>query len=65
MRSQNMKRNWYWIWAAWLVLIAISFAILEAASWRAGVTLSRFIWDVSEAWPLFIWLMGALTGGLA
>jgi hypothetical protein len=61
-----MKRNWYLIWSVWLLFIAASFGILEFASWGpGGVTLSRYVWDVGDAWPLFIWLVGALTGGLA
>ena len=59
------RSRWFLVWAIWLATIAATFGVLEAMAWNNGVTLSRFVWDLGEAWPLFIWLCGALTGGLA
>lgn len=53
-------------WAIWLLLLAASFAAIEA--WRlytGGITLSRFVWNASKAWPPFPWVAGLLTGFLA
>jgi hypothetical protein len=59
------RQKWFAIWALWVVLIAVSFGILEFAAWNTGVTLSAAVWDISQAWPLIIWIAGALAGGLA
>jgi hypothetical protein len=59
------RQKWYAIWAVWILLIAVSFGVLEFIAWDHGVTLSRFVFDISEAWPLVIWLAGVLAGGLA
>lgn len=53
-----------WVWAAWLATIALSFAVLESLSWH-DVTFSRFMWNMTENWPLWAYLWGNLTGGLA
>jgi hypothetical protein len=53
-------------WTIWIVLLALSFAALETwAIMTAGTTLSRYIYEISHAWPLFIWFAGVLVGGLA
>ena len=57
--------KWPWIWSIWLLLIVVSFAALEGLAWQHGETLSRFIWNLSEEWPLFIWIAGVISGGLA
>jgi hypothetical protein len=55
-----------WVWLAWLLLIAGSFAVLERyALLKNKVTLSRFIWNASKAWPPLPWVVGNVTGGLA
>lgn len=59
------RKKWYLIWTLWLLMLVVTFAILEALSWNSGVTLSRYVWDLSMAWPLIIWIAGALAGGLA
>lgn len=57
-----MKR----VWALWLILIVVSFAPLERFALIHGVpTLSRTVWDASDAFPLLPFLGGLLTGGLA
>jgi hypothetical protein len=53
-------------WAIVLLTIVILLLTLEAYTLLTGkVTLSRFIWEVGEAWPLFIYLIGFVNGGLA
>lgn len=53
-------------WTAWLLAIVTSFAVLETwAIAERGTTLSRFIYEVGHAWPLFLVFLGALFGGLA
>ena len=55
-----------WIWAAWLLAIVVSFSALEAyALIDNTTTLSRWVWTITAAFPLFPWLAGCLTGGLA
>jgi hypothetical protein len=55
-----------WVWAGILVFIAALLLGVEAFTLVTGrLTLSRFIWETSEAWPLFIYLMGFVNGGLA
>ncbi len=57
-------KKWVWIWTAWFVGIFGSFAVLEFLGWDT-LTLSRYMWNISKEWPLFIFLCGALAGGLA
>jgi hypothetical protein len=61
----STRQKWFAIWSAWILLIAVSFGLLEGMAWNYGVTLSRFVFDISQAWPLVIWLAGVLAGGLA
>jgi hypothetical protein len=52
-------------WAFWLLIIAVSFAVMEAYSFYDNTsTLSRFIWNVSEAFRPFEYIAGFLTGFL-
>ena len=57
-------KKWAWIWTVWIAAIALTFAVLEYLGWNT-LTLSRYIWNLSQEWPLFIFLCGALSGGLA
>lgn len=53
-------------WALWLVFIVASFALMESYSLHDNTsTLSRFVWNVSAGFPLFPWIAGVITGGLA
>ena len=54
-------------WTIWLfVVLPATFAAGEAAALFTGrTTLSRYIWNLSKAWPPFPWLAGVLTGFLA
>ena len=54
-----------WKWAAWLLLIVISFSLMEGFSlYDNTTTLSRFVWTISYYFPPFPWLAGFLTGFL-
>lgn len=54
------------VWAVWLMVIVISFAAFETFALKTGrMTLSRWVWTVSKAWPPFPWIAGVLTGFLA
>jgi len=53
-------------WAIWLGVIVISFAGFETYALKTNrMTLSRWVWTVSKAWPPFPWIAGVLTGFLA
>jgi uncharacterized membrane protein len=53
-------------WALWLLTIIVSFALFEGYALKTGhMTLSRWVWTISKAFPLFPWLAGVLTGVLA
>ena len=42
------------VWTAWLLVIGISFACFEGYALKNGkMTLSRWTWTVSKAWPPF------------
>lgn len=56
----------YWKWAAWLLLIVVSFSVMEGYSlYDNTATLSRFVWTVTYYFPLLPWIVGVLVGGLA
>lgn len=54
-------------WTIWLfVLIPLSFAAAEAFALYTGrMTLSRYVWNLSKAWPPFPFIAGFVTGFLA
>jgi hypothetical protein len=54
-------------WTIWLfVLLPVSFGVAEAyALHTSRPTLSEYVWRLSKAWPLFPFVAGVLTGGLA
>jgi len=56
----------YWAWALWVVLIAVSFGLLEGwAISQKRPTLSATVWLFSKNFPLLPFLAGLLAGGLA
>lgn len=62
----HMRKRWYEIWSAWLLLIVASFGILEGtAIATGGMTLSLYTWNLTLAWPLFPVIYGAVFFGLA
>ena len=53
-------------WTTWIIVIALSFAALETyALVRNKLTLSRYTYNLTASWPLAIFLLGLLAGGLA
>lgn len=58
---------WDLIWTLWVAAILVSFAIFETLAIKrpGGKTLSRFVWEVSKAWPPLPFVLGLLVGGLA
>lgn len=56
---------WRVRWVVWALLFIGSFAGLETwALMTGGTTLSRFVWDLSAAFPPFGYFMGFATGFL-
>jgi hypothetical protein len=54
------------VWIGWLIVLVVSFGVFETyALVNNKITLSRFIWGVSKAFPLLPWIAGVLCGGLA
>ena len=62
-----MTKLSFFIWAAWLLLVIISFAILEgeALTSRRWDTFSHWNWVVTSKFPLWPVFYGLLFGGLA
>lgn len=57
--------HWTWLyWIAFFAVIAILFVIGETLALRQknAVTLSRFIWTISKAWPPIVFVIGWLIG---
>lgn len=54
-------------WTIWLFgLLPITFGLGEAYALYTGKpTLSQYVWRLSKAWPLFPFVAGVVTGGLA
>jgi hypothetical protein len=55
-------------WIIGSVAALAFFAYFEARALRHADrqnTLSRWVYDMGRTWPLSIWLMGMLCGGLA
>jgi hypothetical protein len=54
-----------WFWAIWIAAIAATFAFAEGFAIQHGTTtLSRFVWDVTAAWPPLPFIAGFLAGFL-
>ena len=54
-----------WVWASWILLIAVSFSILEGyALIDNTTTLSRFVWTITAAFPPIPFIVGFLAGFL-
>lgn len=52
-------------WAIWIFAIAATFACAEWFALAHGTTtLSRFVWDVTAAWPPLPFIAGFLAGFL-
>lgn len=58
--------TWTLINAAWLAAFAyFEYRALAHGDNKDRVTLSRYVWTIGQKWPLSIWLMGWVCGGLA
>ena len=54
------------IWIAWWLLIFASFAVLEGYALNTNrMTLSRWVWTTSKAFPLLPFIVGFVIGVLA
>lgn len=56
------------IWVLWWLAIVASFTILEARAIRhpdRQNTLSRFMWEIGQKFPLSLVIWGLLIGGLS
>lgn len=56
-----------WVWVLWLGGPVLGlFAVFEGYALKTGhMTLSRWVWNVSRAWPPFPWVVGVVVGFLA
>lgn len=57
-----------WVWVVWLLAIVVSFSVLEWYAFQHPSrlnTLSRFVWNIGQKFPLSLVMYGALFGGLA
>ncbi len=54
------------VWIAWWLLIFASFAVLEGWALNTNrMTLSRWVWTTSKAFPLLPFIVGLVVGILA
>lgn len=52
-------------WIVWLLFLVISFAIMEGMSIHDNTsTLSRFVWNLTAAFPPIMYIAGFLAGFL-
>lgn len=57
--------NMNWVWPAWLTVIVLSFAGFESYAIVSNKsTLSRFVWDLTAAWPPTPYVVGFIVGFL-
>jgi hypothetical protein len=58
--------NWWIFWTALNLGWLAGFAIGEGyALYTGGLTLSSYVWRLSEAWGPFQFFLGMVAGGLA
>jgi hypothetical protein len=54
-----------WVWAGWLIFLIVSFAAFEGWALKTGhMTLSRFTWTATKAFPPLPFVAGFLAGFL-
>ena len=57
--------NMYIAWPVWLLGIIVSFGVLETyALLKHQPTLSRFVWELTAAWPPTPYIVGFIVGFL-
>jgi hypothetical protein len=66
---QKMIVGWACLLLVPVLLVAALFAVMEAyALMQPGpedaITLSRFVWELNQAWPVFLPLTCYLAGGI-
>jgi len=60
-----MSWSWSGVWFIWLIVLFMSFIVLEArAINRGGVTLSATVRGWAETWPLLPFMVGLVFGVL-
>lgn len=58
--------KWNITWTLWLIAIVVSFAVFEGTALATGgTTLSRYVWNLSAAFPPFPYIAGFITGFFA
>ncbi len=58
-------RKMGWVWASWILLLVVSFSLLEGyALIENQTTLSRFVWTITAAFPPIPFIAGFLAGFL-
>lgn len=69
MRGASLMRGWCGplVWSVGLVLVFGAWGLFEWLAFQSddGLTLSRFVFNVSKAWPPFIFFCGLTCGILA
>jgi hypothetical protein len=56
---------WHIAWTALNLFWLIGFAILEGYAFKSGgLTLSMYLWRITEAWGAFPFLAGIIIGSL-
>jgi hypothetical protein len=56
-------RKFPWLWTAYLIAVVGGFAVLEGFALAFnGTTLSRYSWEINQAWPLFFPLICLIFG---
>lgn len=54
-----------WVWLLWALVSFAAFVVIEAwVLWTGAPTLSRTVYELGRAYPLFAALFGAVVGGL-
>jgi hypothetical protein len=54
------------LWVVWLLAFLISFAALETYAFATNqITLSAYMFDLGQRWPIVLVLYGAVFGALA
>lgn len=59
-----MERGWV-KWVVWLIALVVSFGVIEGLSLHDNTsTLSRFVWDLTAAFPPMGYIAGFVAGFL-
>jgi hypothetical protein len=60
------RRTMRWVWTGLALANLVLFAVFEgyALTHADALTLSRYLWEINQAWPPFGVILGMLWGGL-